>query len=151
MLAFMRVSGAYDQVKDGIWVPKGDGSGQGAGSGDRYANFRYTTSQSRGTRSYEDFYKEMHTGRTSQADDGDTGADPKKNYVGSNPRVQAWFRLILAWSVTFVMLRVALLVAFPPGLHNSGNGSNGHGGHQGRKKPPPPKPLPGMQPLQTAF
>eukprot|EP00760_Papus_ankaliazontas_P018228 PhM_4_TR1744/c2_g1_i2/m.41987 len=134
---FTRVTAAYEQVKDGVWVPKGDGSG-GSGGTDRYANFRYTTSNSKGTRSYDDFFKEMHGGRRPGGADDDTGADPKKNYVGANPRVQAWFRLVFVWSVMFVFMRVFLLFVFPPQTPQ-----NSHK----LKKPPPPKPLKGMQPL----
>ena len=148
--SFQRISMAYEQVKDGIWIPKGDSSG-GGGNTDRYSHFRYTTSGSSRARSYEDFYKEMHTGRTRPAEDDDEvlmGGSRKRNYVGANPRVQAWFRLVLLWSSLYVTMRIVLLMIFPP----SAPGRAGNAGRLGvPRKPPPPKPLPGMTPINPTY
>src|SRR5689334_9238809 len=54
---FQEVQEAYEQVKTGTWVPKGDGS---PGSADnRYAGFTYQTS-THSKVTYDDFFKEMH-------------------------------------------------------------------------------------------
>ena len=149
---FQRISSAYEQVKDGIYIPKSNGSGEGNSTGDRYANFRYTTAGSRGVRSYESFYKEMHMrGQVREEDFSEFDKRSRKNYVGDNPRVQAWFRLVLLWSSFFLVTRILLLIVFPPGSTPTGpiKGS----GHDVKivRKPPPPKPLPGMAPINPVY
>ncbi|KNH08205.1 DnaJ chaperone [Perkinsela sp. CCAP 1560/4] len=149
---FQRISSAYEQVKDGIYIPKSNGGSDGNTTGDRYANFRYTTAGSRGVRSYESFYKEMHMrGKFDKEDFAEFDKRSKRNYVGDNPRVQAWFRLVLIWSSFFLITRILLLILFPPGAASSVASKGTGGDFKTARKPPPPKPLPGMSPINPVY
>ena len=149
---FQKISSAYEQVKDGIYIPKNSGGGDGGSGGDRYANFRYTTAGSRGVRSYESFYKEMHMrGQVKEEDFADFDKRSRRNYVGDNPRVQAWFRLVLLWSSFFLIVRIILLGVFPPGSATVSSVKGGGHDMKPMRKPPPPKPLPGMAPINPVY
>jgi DnaJ-class molecular chaperone len=115
---FQEVQKAYEQVKTGKWVPSTEG-GKG-GENNRYAGFSYTTN-SHSKVSYDDFFKEMHTGKKvemTEEEMADAAAAAKKkrgNPMGaSEETVQAWFRLIFVWSTTFIVARVLLIAMFPP-------------------------------------
>jgi hypothetical protein len=114
---FHEVQEAYEQVKTGTWVPKSDGPGE---ADNRYKNFKYETSSHK-TVSYDDFFKEMHTGKTASMTEQEeenaraSAAKKRANPLGaSEETVQAWFRLIFMWSTTFVALRILLIALFPP-------------------------------------
>jgi curved DNA-binding protein CbpA len=133
---FQEIQQAYEQIKTGVWINKdGDGSSGGANQ-DRYANFKYTTRGSKSTRTYEDFFNEMHSGK--KGPDFDDGPEPtkRKSPFGANdPRVAAWFRLIYTWSAAFVVLRIVLVALFPPKIRGKEKAM------MTKRKPPPPKPL----------
>lgn len=113
---FQEVHDAYEQVKTGTWIPKsGDGS-PGSGPANRYEGFEYQTSTHKKV-TYDEFFREMHTGKTAQPNDEAAEASKKRraNPLGaSDETVQAWFRLIFVWGSTFMFLRIALMILFPP-------------------------------------
>lgn len=147
---FQEIQSAYEEVKSGVWIPKDDGSG-GGGGGDgasrqnnKYGGFQwYTDGKRRNKVSYESMQQKMQgEGKEGPSFDDDDEEEPKskfKNPMGaSDQQVEAWFRFIASWAMTFITLRILLFLAFPPK-------------HQHKeKKPlpdrprklPPPKPLP---------
>eukprot|EP00331_Platyophrya_macrostoma_P002919 CAMPEP_0176427340 /NCGR_PEP_ID=MMETSP0127-20121128/12492_1 /TAXON_ID=938130 /ORGANISM="Platyophrya macrostoma, Strain WH" /LENGTH=241 /DNA_ID=CAMNT_0017808805 /DNA_START=189 /DNA_END=914 /DNA_ORIENTATION=+ len=141
---FQEISQAYEQIKTGVWVQKGDGSG-GDGAADnnnRYSKFRYTTRGHKGKVSYDDFYAEMHGGGTKKGMDFDDDETPdgkkRANPLGANEKlVQAWFRVIVAWTIIFVTLRVVLFLSFPPKHQSTPKKPL----PEKPRKPAPPKPI----------
>lgn len=144
---FQEIQQAYEQIKSGVWIQKGgDGSsGEAASSGSRYTNFRYTTRGTKGKVSYDDFYAEMHGGGKKKGfdfDEEEADPDAKKKarrnpMAGNENLVQAWFRVILAWTAIFCTLRVVLFLCFPPKHHHSPKKPL----PEKPRRPPPPKPI----------
>ncbi|CUG88461.1 DNA-J protein, putative [Bodo saltans] len=142
---FQEIQQAYEQVKSGVWVPKSDGSGgEPAAAGSRYTNFRYTTRGAKGKVSYEDFYAQMHGDGKKKGFDFDEEEDPdakkkarRNPMAGNQELVQAWFRVILAWTAIFCTLRVVLFLCFPPKHHHTPKKPL----PEKPRRPPPPKPL----------
>jgi hypothetical protein len=127
---FQRIQEAYEQVKSGTWVPRADDPESKNNSTARWQGFRYKTA-SRDSASFEDVMKDMHSkaSASSSASDaaagaegaaaadgaeGPEGAAKKPRFNPQDIRIQAWFRLLTAWAVVFLVLRVAFFLAFPP-------------------------------------
>ncbi|EAN99997.1 hypothetical protein C3747_18g209 [Trypanosoma cruzi] len=147
---FQEIQEAYDQVKSGIWIRRDADGGStdargGSDGGNRYSNFRFTTRQHKSKVSYDEFYEEMHTGKVKKRpfeddDDAEEAAskDPRRNpFAGNEALVQAWFRVIILWSVVFVSLRTTLFLTFPPKYESVRRAPM----PERPRKPPPPKPL----------
>lgn len=146
---FQEIQDAYEQIKTGVWIRKdGGGEGGAGGGGNKYQNFRYTTASTKGKRTYEDFYTEMHSGRRAANADMNVDEEPlkskHKNPMGaSDVRVEAWFRFIMGWSIMFCTLRIVLFLMFPP-KHQP---ANRRPPPEKPRRPPPPKPLANQSPL----
>lgn len=143
---FQEISTAYEQIKTGVWIQKGDGSSgdSAADSGNRYSKFRYTTRGHKGKVSYDDFYAEMHGGGAKKGmdfdeeEEGSAGGKRRTNPLGANEKlVQAWFRVIVAWTIIFCTLRVVLFLCFPPKHQSTPKKPL----PEKPRKPPPPKPI----------
>lgn len=146
---FQEIQAAYEEVKSGVWIPKDDGSGGGGGDGvsrsnNKYGGFQwYTDGKRKNKVSYEHMQQKMQgeakDGPTFDDDDEEEPKSKFKNPMGaSDQQVEAWFRFIASWAITFITLRITLFLMFPP-KHQ----------HQPKKplpdrprKLPPPKPLP---------
>lgn len=153
---FQEIQEAYDSIKSGVWIRKGEdgatagGGGDGGGSGNRYSGFRYTTRTHHKSKvSYDEFYTEMHTGKVKRNPfDDDEDEDPEAEAARKDPRrnpfamneiaFQAWLRFILLWCSLFVTLRLGLFLAFPPKWEKPRRKPPPR---ELKKKPPPPKPL----------
>lgn len=151
---FQEIQSAYEQVKSGVWIRKEEPGAGGAGGSEgdsqpknRYAGFRYTTRTHSKKVTYDQFYTEMHSGKVRRdpfADDEDEEEDERKDRRANNPFAlnekifQAWVRFIILWCVVFMVLRVALVVIFPPEWERP---KRAPPPRELRKRPPPPKPL----------
>lgn len=163
--AFQETQEAYEQIKSGVYIAK-DGSG---GSGDkssgtsRWQGLRYKTA-TRDSASFEDVMKDMHSkaARDSSAGPADPNAADAPPGAGDEPpkkqrfnpqdiRIQAWFRLLTAWAVVFLTLRLAFFFVFPPKVEKKArpnpallakNDPLANKVVPAKKQPPPPVRLP---------
>lgn len=126
---FQEIQEAYEQIKTGVWIDKrgsdsgdsSDGSGGSTRPASVYSSLRYRTRTHKGsTVSYEDFYTEMHTGKTKKNPFEDDEEEAQANRRKAQDKhfreayFGAWFRFITLWCVVFVLFRVAFFVIFPP-------------------------------------
>lgn len=140
---FQEIQAAYEQIKTGVWIQKEGEAGSSGGNTDRYANFSYTTTSTRRKRSHAEFVSELRGHRKPPTDDDDDQETQKSaRHAAFNMKnernVQAWFRMVSLWAITFCSLRVLLLVLFPPVKKVKAQPQL----KKIKSKPPPPKPLP---------
>ena len=136
---FEEIHAAFDMIKSGkLIAQEGDPTTDAGARQNRYQHFRYTTGSCKGKQSYDDFYAQMHQGKTPSPYEDEDPAQAKRNPIlaAMDEHVQAWFRLIVAWSVLFVAARVSLVALFPPKPQIQAAQAPAK-----QKKPPPPKPL----------
>lgn len=125
---FQEIQEAYEQIKTGVWIDKGNGGSSGDGgengssrSASVYSSLRYRTRTHKSANvSYEDFYTEMHTGKVKKnpfEDEENEKKSASKTDEEKNSRealFAAWFRFITLWCIVFVSFRVTFFAAFPP-------------------------------------
>ena len=141
---FQEIQSAYELIKNGVWVQRGDGTAGSDNTGGRYGNFRYTVQDKKGKITYDDAFAHIRGAKQkgTEFDDMDekptTGAKGRySNPLGANDeQFAAWVRFISMWAVMFTTLRIVMFLLFPPKIHQSAKKPPPK-----PKRPPPPKPI----------